>query len=279
MAGPGRGGRAPAGHRADARPTRRAHERRSTAGNRLRRQPGRPRRPGDAHPLSDGLPERVAPARRRVPPGPACTPRPAQGTPRKLSAADALNGIERGLDVKRRREEWRERAPALHARFGGRFRERETDWERLVADLEGTIAHRRSWKGGTDWLLPSLRNLTPIRSFASQSRPWRSHTSNSRGPCLRFHGRELFEGAAELDHLFDSSRLVQTRRCRSCWMRCASSSAISGSRRPTCLHWRTSWEAVLRLEAIPMGEDAYFGAEARRGLRWPVPGRRHRLAH
>ena len=55
--------------------------------------------------------------------------------PRKLSAVESLAAVELAIEVKRRREQWNEMESRLRELLGARFRGRETDWERVLADL------------------------------------------------------------------------------------------------------------------------------------------------
>ena len=55
--------------------------------------------------------------------------------PSKLSTVESLAAVELAIEVKRRREQWNEMESRLRELVGARFRGRETDWERVLADL------------------------------------------------------------------------------------------------------------------------------------------------
>ncbi len=67
-------------------------------------------------------------------------------TPGKLALGDALAAIELALDVSRLRERWDETAPGLEESLGARFRGRETDWDRVAADLAALRAILADWR-------------------------------------------------------------------------------------------------------------------------------------
>ena len=72
--------------------------------------------------------------------------------PRKLPLGDALAAVELALEVGRNRERWREIEPRLRAALGTRFRGRETDWERVAADLAALRRVLADWRGDADIL-------------------------------------------------------------------------------------------------------------------------------
>ena len=65
--------------------------------------------------------------------------------PRKLSAVESLAAVELAVEVKRRREQWNEMEARLRELLGTRFRGRETDWERVLADLAALKGILADW--------------------------------------------------------------------------------------------------------------------------------------
>ena len=86
--------------------------------------------------------------------------------PRKLSVDDSLNGVRLAVDVKHQRAQWREMEPDFEARFGARFRGRETDWERVQSDLATLRGVLSDWEGD----VAPLRELTAVDADRARRR-------------------------------------------------------------------------------------------------------------
>ena len=86
--------------------------------------------------------------------------------PRKLSVHDSLNAVRLAVDVKRQRAQWREMEVDLDAKFGARFRARETDWERVRSDLATLRGVLSDWSGES---VP-LRELTAVEADRANRR-------------------------------------------------------------------------------------------------------------
>lgn len=80
--------------------------------------------------------------------------------PAKLTAAEALAGVEQALEVQRLRGRWRETAEELDMALGSRFQGRETDWERVGEDLSAARSLSAEWRGDPSVLVDLLASGT-----------------------------------------------------------------------------------------------------------------------
>ena len=87
-------------------------------------------------------------------------------TPRKLSVHEALNAVRLAVDVKRQRAQWDGMAPHSEAKFGARFRGRETEWEHISSDLATVQALLADWAGEA----AVLHELTTLEAEGTRRR-------------------------------------------------------------------------------------------------------------
>ena len=107
--------------------------------------------------------------------------------PRKLSLGESLAAVELAVEVQRQRERWDELEPGLKATLGARFRGRETDWERVLADLADLRSLLSDWTGDP----AALRDLTTVEAGGT-----RRHALESAYEPLQ-SARERYRLAAE----------------------------------------------------------------------------------
>ncbi len=98
--------------------------------------------------------------------------------PAKLTLNEALAAVEQALEVRRLREHWSEAAEELEQALGRRFDGRETDWDRVTADLVAARSMEVEWRGERSVLRDLLadgpdgqrrRNLAELRPQLSEA--------------------------------------------------------------------------------------------------------------
>ncbi|MCY4614997.1 MAG: AAA domain-containing protein, partial [Chloroflexi bacterium] len=68
-------------------------------------------------------------------------------TPGKLALSEALAAVEQALEVQNLRQSWSDTSGELTEALGQRFAGRETDWDRVSADLAAARLFRDEWRG------------------------------------------------------------------------------------------------------------------------------------
>ena len=111
--------------------------------------------------------------------------------PRKLSIGESLAAVELAVEVKRRRERWNEIEARLREPLGVRFRERETDWERVLSDLAVLRGILADWRRDTT----VLRELLAIEAVGD-----RRHTLESASRPLEDALIRYRQAAAAIGH-------------------------------------------------------------------------------
>lgn len=73
-------------------------------------------------------------------------------TPADLLLDEALAAVEQALEVQRLRDRWHGTADELADALGGRFQDRETDWDRVSADLSEAPSLAAEWRSDSSVL-------------------------------------------------------------------------------------------------------------------------------
>ena len=81
-------------------------------------------------------------------------------TPRNLSLGEAHDAVALALELRQQRERWRETRAPLREALGARFRERETEWERVRSDLAELRGILADWRGDAG----ALRELLDVEA-------------------------------------------------------------------------------------------------------------------
>ncbi|MDE2893754.1 MAG: DUF3320 domain-containing protein [Chloroflexota bacterium] len=68
-------------------------------------------------------------------------------TPAKLKVLEGLEAVEQALEVQLLRQQWAAAAEEMRDALGPRFRDRETDWDQVAADLAATASIRAELPG------------------------------------------------------------------------------------------------------------------------------------
>ena len=69
--------------------------------------------------------------------------------PRKLPLVEQLRAVELAVKVRHGRERWTAREPGFREALGTRFHGRDTDWERMVGDIEELRGVLNRWSGNS----------------------------------------------------------------------------------------------------------------------------------
>ena len=137
--------------------------------------------------------------------------------PRKLSLEESLDAVDLAIEVKRQREVWNELEPPLVESLDSRFRGRETNWERTLAELDTLRDVLADWRGDAN----VLRELLAMESDGERrqtlvvaSQPLRDALAQYRNVADAVGQPRLLEMTLEVVQASDVARraLVPLRR-------------------------------------------------------------------